>query len=66
MIRSAEVIYTEYWVIRVIRDAIVKKTAVREIKFQTPPTEQDIVNVLLTCKNDEFVSVEHCYKMGGN
>lgn len=64
MIRSAEVIYTEYWVIRVIKDTIVKKKVVKEIKYQTPPTEQDIVDVLLTCEHDEFIGVEHCYKLG--
>jgi len=64
MIRSAEVVYTEYWVVRVIKDTIKKKEVVREIKFQIPPTEQDIVEVLIRCKSDEFIGVEHCYKLG--
>ena len=64
MIRSAEVVYTEYWVIRVIRDTTAKKEVVREIKFQTPPTEQDIVDVLVKCASNEFIGVEHCYKLG--
>lgn len=64
MTRSAEVVYTEYWVIRVIKDTIVKKEVVQEIKFHTPPTEQDIVNVLVRCASNEFISVEHCYKLG--
>jgi len=64
MIRSSEVVYTEYWVVRVIKDTIKKKEVVREIKFQTPPTEQDIVEVLIRCEPDEFIGVEHCYKLG--
>lgn len=64
MKRSVEISYIEYWVIRVIRDTTGCKTCVREIEFQTPPTEQDIVDVLLECDPNEFVSVEHNYKMG--
>lgn len=64
MKRSVEVSYIEYWVIRVIRDTTSCKTVVKEIEFQTMPTEQDIVDVLLKCEPNEFVSVEHNYKMG--
>lgn len=64
MKRSVEVSYIEYWVIRVIRDTTSCKKCVREIEFQTVPTEQDIVDVLLDCEPNEFISVEHNYKMG--
>lgn len=64
MKRSAEISYIEYWVIRVIRETTGCKTVVKEIEFQTMPTQQDIVDVLLTCEPNEFISIEHNYKMG--
>lgn len=64
MKRSVEISYIEYWVIRVIRDTTLRKTVVKEIECQTPPTQQDIVDVLLACEPNEFVSIEHNYKMG--
>ena len=65
MKRTFEIAYTEYWVIRVIRDTTTSKTVVKEIEYPTPPTEQDIVEVLLRCDKNEFVSVAHNYKLGG-
>jgi len=62
MKRSVTIKYIEYWVIRVVRDTITNKQVVKEIEFQTPPTEQEIVDVLLACENNEFISVEHNYK----
>lgn len=64
MKRTAEIAYTEYWVIRVIRDTTLSKTVVKEIEYQTPPTEQDIVEVLLNIEKNEFISVTHNYRMG--
>lgn len=64
MKRTAEIAYTEYWVIRVIRDTTLSKTVVKEIEYQTPPTEQDIVEVLLNIEKNEFISVAHNYRMG--
>ena len=64
MKRTAEIAYTEYWVIRVIRDTTLNKTVVKEIEFSTPPTEQDIVEVLMNCDTNEFISVAHNYKRG--
>ena len=63
MKRTVEIAYTEYWVIRVIRDTKVSKTVVKEIEYQTEPTEQDIVDVLLNCQPNEFVAVAHNYRM---
>ena len=62
MRRSVEVSYIEYWVIRVIRDTKTCKTAVKEIEYPAPPTEQDIVEVLMACEPNEFVTVEHNYR----
>ena len=62
MRRTLEITYTEYWVIRVIRDTKASKTVMKEIEYQTPPTEQDIVDVLLNCEKNEFLSVTHNYK----
>lgn len=64
MERTVEVKYTEFWVIRVIKDYITKKVCVREIEYPTPPTEQDIVEVLTDCASDEFISITHNYRMG--
>lgn len=62
MKRSVTIEYIEYWVIRVVRDNITNKQVVKEIEFQTPPTRQEIVDVLFSCENNEFISVEHNYK----
>lgn len=63
MIRIAEIKYKEYWLIRVIKDDISSKKVVKEIEYSTEPTEQDILEVLLTCKPDEFISVAHNYRL---
>jgi hypothetical protein len=64
MIRTAEIKYTEYWLIRVIENGISnKKLVVKEIEYSTEPTEQDILEVLLKCNADEFISVAHNYRM---
>ena len=65
MKRTVEIVYTEYWVIRVIRDTKASKTVTREIEYPTSPTEQDIVDVLLRCDKNEFISVAHNYRLGG-
>lgn len=62
MKKTAEIAYTEYWVIRVIKDTKINKTVVKEIEFSTPPTEQDIIEVLMYCEPDEFISIEHNFK----
>ena len=62
MRRSVEIDYIEYWVIRVVRDTITNKQVIKEIEFQAPPTPREIVDVLLDCENNEFISVEHNYK----
>jgi len=62
MKRTVEMSYTEYWVIRVVRDSTTSKVVVKEIEFQIPPTEQDIVNVLMKCEPNEFISVAHNYR----
>jgi hypothetical protein len=62
MKRTVEISYTEYWVIRVIRDTNGCKTAVKEIEFQSPPTEQDMVDVLMNCEPNEFISIFHNYR----
>ena len=62
MKRTIERAYTEFWVIRVVRDTKVCKTVVKEFEFQTPPTEQDIVDVLMNCEPNEFISVTHNYR----
>ena len=62
MKRLVEITFTEYWVIRVIRDTKINKTVVKEIEYETPPTEQDIIDVLLNCEPNEFISVAHNYK----
>ena len=64
MVRTVEVKYTEYWVARVIKDTLSKKTCIKEIEFLTPPTEQDIVDILITLAPNEFISLEHNYRMG--
>lgn len=68
MKRTAEIAYTEYWVIRVIRTIdkgiTTEKRCIKEIEFPTPPTEQDIVEVLMNCEPNEFISVAHNYKRG--
>jgi hypothetical protein len=64
MKRSVEVVYTEYWVIRVVKDLDTRKAVTKEVEFATPPTEQDIVDVLIHCEPNEFVSVEHNYRLG--
>ena len=63
MIRTAEINYIEYWVIRVVKDTLTRKTVVKEIEYSTPPTEQDIVEVLLHSGTNEFISVVHNYRM---
>ena len=62
MKRTLEISYTEYWVIRVISDTKTNKTVIKEIEYPTPPTEQDIVEVLGNCKPNEFVTVAHNYR----
>lgn len=64
MKRTAECVYIEYWVVRVIRDTKTCKTVVKEIEFGTPPTEQDVIEVLLKCEPNEFISIAHNYRMG--
>ena len=66
MRRTVEMTYIEYWVIRVIREDMGSrtKTVVKEVEFQTPPTEQDMVDVLIKCEKNEFISVAHNYKRG--
>ena len=64
MKRTAEISYMEYWVIRIIKEEGYGKSCVKEIIFQTKPTEQDIVNVLLTCGKGEFISIAHNYRIG--
>lgn len=63
MIRTAEIKYIEYWVIRVVKDSLEKKEVIKEIEYSTPPTEQDIVEALLHCGTNEFISVAHNYRM---
>ena len=65
MIRTMEIAYTEYWVIRVVKDKGNIKTVVNEIEFLTPPTEQEIVDVLIKCQPNEFVTVSHNYRWNG-
>ena len=48
-----------------IRSTITQKTVVREIEYQTMPTQQDIIDALLNCEPNEFISIAHNYKMGG-
>ena len=55
--------FIEYWVVRVVRDTKTCKTVVKEIEFATQPTEEDIVNILLTTSANEFISIAHNYKM---
>lgn len=62
MTRNVTIEYIEYWVIRVVRDNGDNKKVIKEIEFPTPPTEKEIVDVLLDCENNEFISVEHNYK----
>lgn len=62
MKRSITIEYIEYWVIRVVRDNGDNKKVIKEIEFQTPPTEKEMVDVLLSCENNEFISVAHNYK----
>lgn len=61
--KTAEISYVEYWVIRVVKAEKERKTVVREIEYQIEPTERDIVEVLLTCEADEFITVAHNYKL---
>ena len=63
MNRSVEINYKEYWVIRVIKDNKEQKKVVKEIECSTPPTEQDVVDVLIKCNSDEFVSIAHNFRM---
>ena len=63
MIRTAEIKYIEYWVVRVVKDSLAKKEVIKEIEYSTPPTEQDILEVLLHCGTNEFISVVHNYRM---
>ena len=65
MRRTVEIAYTEYWVIRVVRDTKTSKTVVNEIEFLLPPTEQEIVDVLIKCQPNEFVTVAHNYRWNG-
>jgi hypothetical protein len=65
MERTAEIKYTEFWVIRIIKDYGNKKICIGEIEYSIPPTEQDIVEVLIDCATDEFISITHNYRMGG-
>lgn len=62
MRRSVGFDYIEYWLLRVVRDNGDNKKVIKEIEFQTPPTQREIVDVLLDCENNEFISVEHNYK----
>lgn len=56
--------YEEFWVARVIRKNLNNSyECVNEIKFSTPPTEQEIVDVLMNNASDCFVSVVHNYKL---
>lgn len=64
MRRRVEIDYIEYWVIRVVRDSGNNKQVIKEVEFPIPPTEKDIIDILYTCKNNEFISVEHNYKRG--
>ena len=64
MRRTVECVYIEYWVVRVVRDTKTCKTVVKEIEFGTPPTEQDVIEVLLKCEPNEFISIAHNYRMG--
>ena len=63
MERTVEVKYIEYWVVRVIHDIGSSKVVKDEFKFPTPPTEQDIVEILLKYNEDYFVTVSHNYKL---
>lgn len=65
MIREIErkpIKYEEYWVLRGIDDTGNKKQVFAEREFVTPPTEQDIVDFLMTTKCS-FVSLEHNYRL---
>lgn len=62
MRRKVEIDYIEFWLIRIIRDNGASKTVVKEIEYQAPPTEKDLIEVLYNCKNNEFVSIAHNYK----
>lgn len=62
MRRSVEIDYIEYWVIRVVRDSGDNKKVIKEVEFPTPPTEKEMVDVLLNCERNEFISIEHNYK----
>ena len=67
MIRKIErepIKYEEFWVVRVIRANIHNGyECVGERTFDTPPTQEEIVNVLMDNASDCFVSVEHNYKL---
>lgn len=64
MKRKAEIEYIEYWVIRVIKDNVTNKICTKEVEFQKPPTEQDIIEALTHCAPNEFISITHNYRMG--
>ena len=62
MIREIErkaIQYHDYWVARVIQDEGTKKTCIDEKCFETLPTQQDIVEILLNSPSNCFVSVVH-------
>jgi hypothetical protein len=64
MIRTAEISYEEYWVIRTIKDTGTEKKCVREVKQPMPVNEQDILDELLKCEENEFITVEHNFRRG--
>ena len=63
MRRTAEIKYREYWVIRVIEDNHTSKRCTREVILETPPTEQEVLEELIKCKDNEFINVAHNYKL---
>lgn len=67
MIREIErkpIKYEEYWVARIVLEENNKKEVVKEIKFTTPPTQQEIAEILMMIFSDKyFVSVVHNYRL---
>lgn len=53
----------EYWLVRVIRDTLTKKEVIKEVKFETYPTDQDIVEILQNVSSNCFASVCHNFRL---
>lgn len=64
-----QIMWQDYWLVRVVHDCGVNKTVIKEVEFGHEPTDDEILDVLMHVTKsfdfmtEFFASVVHNYKL---